>query len=188
MANNGTDKRCILKLEYKISNGSVTNVIKVDIFWFFKFVTSHNMNGQRVDHCENVHASYHNSGVVHLVCEKDNTRPTEFTDKIEPPLKLTKETRLYYSPLLLLENFGLVPGPKIKTKKCEILDFDSRKFGYPLYNISVFVLPPNSTDTSTEIIDTDNSRTFIVKKTKPWIKIVVEAPIKPVLDRALRSV
>lgn len=189
VAKNKSSKRSILKIEYRNSLTESSGDPQVDIYWFIE-LPYWEKDDKGIPKCryQKAHASYHNSGEIHLINEDENDCPNDLIQKLPPPLQLNEEVDLYQASMVKLDNIGFKSENKVKNKKSEILELDTTKFGYPLYKIRLSVLPPATSDVETEIITTDYSIIFIVKKTKPWCKITVESMLQPSIDRIMVAI
>jgi len=165
----------ILKINIRYKGNPV--ITSVDIYWELRIPRwIKNGNEYKVEF-ENAHASYHNSGETHVRIEKGNTILEDSVDNIDPPLKLSKETRLYCSPMIYIADENLFTSNIINAKNKEIVLFDVTRCYCPLYKLEVFFLPVASSQTTTIATPTANGMDYLIRSTNPWCRIVFTADL-----------
>lgn len=187
VATNGEAERQLLKIECTSRNQPHLGTSTTDIVIPLKLTTyvwegtGDQRKMKKVEHpC---HATYHNSGAVHLTVDDTGYKPPETKQQVVSPSKLNGDVGFHRVPFVVLQDLDASKEEPIKKTGRIVLTFDVREFLYPLFggmlmpifSFDVSFLPPTSDEEGIEEIHTPDSITFIVKSVNPWCRIIVKA-------------
>lgn len=164
----------MFKVTYDVGTDGVTGLPTTDVYVGRKNdILTVDAEGTVTQQTQDIHASFHNSGEVHI---KDNRTGKVIFEEVGGTggmQALPNPIHFFRSPIETM-NYAIARGQLPVTKANQIvLEYNADAELIPIFCVEATFIPPISTDASTTVDDIPQGKSFLVRAVNPWLEIRV---------------